>query len=1057
MIPRHWTADLNSPYDDIDWATSRVDIIDHRTGTSIYSHDGIEHPVGWSTNAVEICASKYLRRADIPDIGGEHSLKQLAWRVASCLANHGVAGGYFSASDGDLYRDEIISGFLHQRVGFNSPVWFNFGLFSEYGICGNGGRRRYYYDSRAGGIAETMDELERPSGAACYLSGVSDTLFSPDESGMADLLSNEQKIFLTGAGDGVNVSDIRGTGEPISGGGRSSGLIAFLKVRDACAGYIRSGGRTRRSATLLCCELDHPDIFDFIDWKEKEELKAHALMESGFSGGMDGEAYGTVSGQNSNNSVRVSNAFMQALERDESWHLISRVEYHRFADALPVCELMPGDETPQGSLWLGAQGTAVALIPTGETYPRKIVRTVRAAELWQRICESAWRCGCPGIQFDDLINDWNTVPQYGRIRTTNPCAEICLPDWSVCNLGSINLMQFFEDLDAPDWDGFRHAVRLMTVALDLVVDMSSYPTHRHAEGSVALRAIGLNHGNIGAVLMRNGIAYDSDIGRDWMAQITSFMTLESYRMSLELAERLGSYPAYNAEDHRLVLKMHRDAATHLKGNMATQLADDWNMLCTEPRLITSGIRNNTTTTIPPQGTIGLVLDQDTLGCEPEFCLVKHKTLSGGGSMMIANQSVYGALRRLDYTPDQIGIITDYIGAYGTAEGCDALLAEHLPVFDTAVKPGNCLDIAAVKHLKKAPDQAEAVAAISSAKNREEAIEALPPHLKYLALYVKVFTRSISIDGHVKALAALQPHLSHSISKTCNMDHASTPDDISRTYRMAYDLGVKCVAIYRDGSKSAQPLSAGARSKKAVLVGEGHSQNGHRPGKALVSNGKPAGDWDPNAWPATKRPTPHHTSNCDLFHFRIADPVEKQGLFINATLYPDSPDLMAIFVNTGRQGETTNGLVHSLARVISCALQHGVPAQEIGRKLAGMSFPPHGFLGETSAFGIHRAKSISDLIGRLLIALPDYYAANRDPAIMHPIYEQTLASTLRHEALSNGFGESGDESATKLDSISARGLGYTGKPCQNCSSYETIGGAECYVCKSCGQSNGPCAG
>jgi ribonucleoside-diphosphate reductase alpha chain len=613
-------------------------------------------------------------------------------------------------------------------------------------------------------------------------------------------------------------------------------------------------------------------------------------------------------------------------------------------------------------------------------------------------------------------------------------------------------MQFFKNLDEPDWGAFRHAVRLMTIALDLVVDLSSYPTRRHAEGSVMLRAIGLNHGNIGAVLMRNGIAYDSEVGRDWMAQITSFMTLEACRMSLELAEALDSYPAYNAADHKAILQKHRDAAHRLQGAMGAKISSGWDELCADVRLATRGLRNNTVTTIPPQGTIGLVLDQDTLGCEPEFCLVKHKTLSGGGGMTIVNQSVPAALERLGYNHRQIDKIVGYINKYGTAEGCDDLLAEHLAVFDTAVKPSNCLDAGAAAHMRTPSDLSEALAAISGALNPEQATEALPPHLQYLAPYVKVFTRSISIEGHVRALAALQPHLSHSISKTCNMDHSAAPEDISRTYRMAYDLGVKCIAIYRDGSKSAQPLSAG---RKVEEPGYAFKGNGHKLTAAKAT--APKNGWSAEAWPAVKRPTPHHTSNCDLFHFRIADPVEKQGLFINAALYPNSPDLMAIFVNTGRQGETTNGLVHSLARVISCALQHGVPAQEIGRKLAGMSFPPHGFLGETSAFGIHRAKSISDLIGRLLIALPDYYAAGRDAEIMHPVYETSLQSSLRQEALSNGFMENADDANGELDAAHARNLGYTGKPCQNCGSYETVGGAECYVCKTCGQSNGPCAG
>ncbi|MBA2672014.1 MAG: adenosylcobalamin-dependent ribonucleoside-diphosphate reductase, partial [Gemmatimonadetes bacterium] len=889
------------------------------------------------------------------------------------------------------FQDELIAAFLTQRVGFNSPVWFNYGLFSEYGISGNGERRRYYYDYDAGEIRETRSELERPSGAACYLSGVSDSLFTEEESGMADLLANEQKIFLTGAGDGVNISDIRGTGEPISGGGQSSGLITYLKVRDAAAGYIRSGGRTRRSATLLCCELDHPDILDFIEWKEREELKAHALLEKGFSGGMEGEAYSTVSGQNSNNSVRVSNAFMEAVEQGQTWYLLSRVPLERFPGH-PETALSTGHAVPQGQLWLDEAGQAVALTRRDETVRRRIMGTLSAPDLWTRICETAWRCGCPGVQFDDLINDWNTVPHYGRIRTTNPCAEICLPDWSVCNLGSINLIRFFGDLENPDWDGFRHAVRLMTIALDLVVDLSSYPTRRHAEGSMRIRSIGLNHGNIGAVLMRNGLAYDSDEGRFWMEAITSFMTLESSRTSLDLAALMGSYPEFRYEAHRRVLNMHRDAldgdqskdslARRFPAALFGQLRDAWKELCESPALEEHGLRNNTVTTIPPQGTIGLVLDQDTLGCEPEFCLIKQKTLAGGGSMVLVNQSVRPALRHLGYSETDIEAVCEYVQRYGTVEGCDTLRdPAHLAVFDTAVRPANTLDPECGARLRHESHRGEALRAIAGARCREEAVRCLPDHLRYLADHVKVFTRSISVEGHVRALAAIQPHLSHSISKTCNMDAEATVEDVSQAYKLAHTLGVKCIAIYRDGSKKAQPLQAGVAMDVPAAT---HPVRGKKDG------------WTPDAWPAVKRATPHHTANCDLFHFRIADPTESQGVFVNAALYPDSDDLMAVFVNTGRQGETTNGLVHSLARVISCALQHGVPPEEIGRKLAGMSFPPHGFLGDTSAFGIHRAKSVSDLIGRLLIALPDYYRAGRDPSLMHPRYDSPVSLALESE-------------------------------------------------------------
>jgi ribonucleoside-diphosphate reductase alpha chain len=1046
-IRRHWTLHVASPFDVVEWTTSPVTVKDNR-GEIIYHNDGVEHPVNWSSNAVEVCASKYFRRADIPGIGGEHSIRQLAKRVAGCLRKHGQSRGYFTEEEAQAFEDEIIAGFVTQRIGFNSPVWFNYGLYSEYGLVGNQGRRRYYFDHAKGGVEEIREELVRPSGAACYLSGVTDSLFTEGSDGMADLLVNQQKIFLTGAGDGNNISNIRGRGEPISGGGRSAGLISFLKVRDANAGYIRSGGKTRRSATLLCCDLDHPDIVDFIEWKDREEQKAWTLIEQGYSGGMDGDAYSTISGQNSNNSVRVPDSFMEAVEADEDWYLISRLALDRFAEGQNVTLGRPR-KVRQGDLWLDESGKPFALRKTGEEMVRRVMHVVNSRELWQRTCDSAWKCGCPGIQFDDTINRWNSVPHYGRINTTNPCSEICLPDWSVCNLGSVNLMKFFSDLENPDWEGFEHACRIMTIALDLVVDLSSYPTEKHAEGSAKIRSIGLNHGNIGAVLMRNGLAYDSEEARFWMGIVTSMMTLFSTRASMELARQMGAYPVFDYANHRDILQMHRDGLAELLSDRAMverfrsldveTLRSLWSTIIESEQLREYGMRNNTLTTLVPQGTIGLVLDQDTLGCEPDFCIVKYKRLSGGGGMLIVNQSVIPALKRLGYSDEQIAEICGYIETFSTVEGCSAIKPEHVAIFDTAVKPANSIELRAGLSLKNPNDLSEALNLIVGAKSREEAVQKLTPSLEYLAPYVKVFTRVISVEGHVRALGAFQPHISHSISKTCNMNNEASVEDISRAYRLAWQLGVKCIAIYRDGSKKAQPLSAGKASQESTYGKK----------EAVAEKQRAKGGWSPEDWPAVKRKTPRHTSNCDLFHFKIADPTEPQGVFVNVALYPDSNDLMAIFVNTGRQGETTNGLVHSLARVISCALQFGVPPEEIGEKLAGMAFPPHGFLGDSSAFGIHRAKSISDLIGRLLMALPEYFRGGRDEDVMFPKFDNHAGSALSQEVLANG------DNTKSIGPHNARQYGFTGKQCQNCGSYKTVGGPECHVCRDCGHNNGPC--
>lgn len=1045
---RLWTRGFHSPFDVVEWTTTPVTVKDNH-GDIIYHCDAVEHPTTWSGNAVEVCASKYFRRADIPEIGGESSIKQLAKRVASCLRKHGESRGYFTAEEAQIFEDEIIAGFVTQRIGFNSPVWFNYGLYSEYGIVGNSGRKRYFFNHETNQVDLIKEELVRPSGAACYLSGVTDSLFTEESDGMADLLVNQQKIFLTGAGDGNNISNIRGHGEPIAGGGKSAGLISFLKVRDANAGYIRSGGKTRRSATLLCCDLDHPDIIDFIEWKDREEKKAWTLIEQGYSGGMDGDAYGTITGQNSNNSVRVPDAFMEAVEADESWYLLSRLPFDRFSEAKTMTLSRPR-KVRQGDMWLDETGQPAALQKSGEDRIRRIMHVEQARDLWNRVCESAWRCGCPGIQFDDTINKWNSVPHYGRINTTNPCSEICLPDWSVCNLGSVNLMKFFSDLENADWEGYEHACRLMTIALDLVVDLSSYPTEKHAEGSAKIRSIGLNHGNIGAVLMRNGLAYDSEEARFWMGMVTSMMTLYASRASMELARQMGAYPVFDYDNHRSVLEMHRVAMDEMLARRAlvnrfpsldpNKIRAQWDQLVESEQLREYGMRNNTLTTLVPQGTIGLVLDQDTLGCEPDFCLVKYKRLSGGGGMIIVNQSVIPALNRLGYNENQVAEICSYIEAFATVEGCPTMKPEHVSIFDTAVKPASQIDTRDGFSPKDADDINEALRIANSARSREEAVEKLPKKLQYLSDRVKVFSRVISVEGHVRALGAFQPHISHSISKTCNMNNEATVEDISKAYRLAHQIGVKCIAIYRDGSKKAQPLSAGKKTEPAAVTAQAASRDRSK-----------KGSWAPSDWPAVKRKTPHHTSNGDLFHFKIADPTEPQGVFVNVALYPDSADMMAVFVNTGRQGETTNGLVHSLARVISCALQHGVPPEDIGEKLAGMSFPPHGFLGESSAFGIHRAKSVSDLIGRLLQALPEYYRSGRDEGVMFPKYDNDFSTALQAEVLT----QNGDETGS-IGAHNAKQFGFTGKQCQNCGSYKTVGGPDCHVCRDCGHNNGPCA-
>lgn len=1044
MIGKLWTKDLTSPYEAVQWATTPVTIKRKKDDAVLYQNDGVEHPRAWSSNAIETCAAKYFRRNDIPEIGGEHSVRQLIKRVTACFRKHAVSRGYFDEAQGKVFEDELIAGFLTQKIGWNSPVWFNYGLYSEYGIKGGMERDRYHVDPESGEIVRAACEYERPSGAACFISSVEDSLFTSDGVGMADLLVNEQKIFLTGAGDGLNISRIRGHNEPIAGGGRSAGLIAYLKVRDANAGYIRSGGKSRRSATLLCCDLDHPDIVDFIEWKDKEERKATDLIAAGHEGGMEGDAYMTVSGQNSNNSIRISDAFLEAVKQDLDWHLISRVPAEKFPEMNSI-DLGPRTPCSQGLLIMDTSANPVAMIRKNETTMHKIMSTIKARKLWDMICSSAWRTGCPGVQFDDIMNAWNTTPHYGRINATNPCSEVCLPDWSACNLGSVNLMPFFHDLKNPDWKGFEHACKLMATSLDLVVDISTYPTEKHARGAWNLRPIGLNHGNIGAVLMRNGIPYDSEEGRSWIAAITSAMTLFAAQQSMALAKHMGKYPEFQYEAHQKVLAMHANGIekTALKskerkhsGPDMQWLVDQWRELVDSSNLKKHGMRNASLTTMAPQGTIGLVLDQDTLGCEPDYCLVKYKKLIGGSNMVIPNQSVVPALLKLGYSESVISQITSYIRRFSTAEGCPAIKREDAAVFDCAAKPHNAIDFTDLNISSE--DMVSATNAIKPAKTKEEALAALPKKLRdQLEHRIKIFVRSISIDGHIKALGALQPNISMSCSKTVNMPGEATIEDVANAFKQAHKAGIKCLAIYRDECRESQPLNVSQGTALQAAA------------KQVKKRGE--GEWSPSDWPAVHRKTPNHTANCDRFKFSIGDSAEgNQSVFVNVVLYPDSNQIMELFVNLGKQGDTVNGMAHALARILSTSMQFGIPPEILGEKLAGMNFRPTGFLGKSSMFGIHKAASIPDLIGRLLMALPEYYAKDRDESIMYPEPYKEIKMIPRGT-------DDDDQKATAITESNARSFGFSGVQCQNCGSWKTVGSAKCQVCQDCGGDNGPCLG
>ena len=686
-ISRYFTTPGVHPFDTVEW-----EIRDARIGHGgkvAFEQKDVEFPTTWSQNATNIVAQKYFRgQLDSPT--RERSVKQMVGRVAGTIADWGRQRGYFAtAEDGDAFEAELTYILLHQMAAFNSPVWFNVGF------------------------------EENPQCSACFILSVDDTMDS-----ILDWNTREGKIFRGGSGSGINLSNIRGSMEPLSKGGTASGPVSFMRGADSWAGTIKSGGKTRRAAKMVVLDIDHPDIREFIWCKAKEEDKAEALRDAGFDMSIDGDGFKSIQYQNANNSVRVSDEFMRAVENDEDWHLIGR-------------------QTGE---------------PVGEPIP--------ARELMREIAEAAWRCADPGVQYDTTINQWHTDPVSGRINASNPCSEYMHVDDSACNLASLNLMKFRREDGSFDVESYEHAIDIIFLAQEIIVGPSSYPTEEIGVNARAFRQLGLGYANLGAFLMSNGMPYDSDDGRGTAAAITALMTGRAYAQSAKIAAAIGPYERYaeNREPHNNVMRMHRDASYAIPEST-----------CTDTPLLAAarkswedavelgerhGYRNAQATVLAPTGTISFLMDCDTTGVEPDFSLVKFKELVGGGQMTIVNRTVPMALRTLGYTPGQIAEIEEYITENGTIVDAPHLAAEHLPVFDVAVGQ-----------------------------------------------------RAISHMGHIKMMGAVQPFISGAISKTVNMPHEVTVEDIADAYTQAWRLGVKALAIYRDGSKTAQALRTDAQMGK----------------------------------------------------------------------------------------------------------------------------------------------------------------------------------------------------------------------------------------------------
>src|ERR1700728_1389663 len=744
-----------SPYSEVTWEHRTASITD-ATGGMIFEQKDVEVPTDWSMTATNIVASKYLH-GHVGTAQGEFGaretgVRQLVARVAETIRDWGLAGGYFATpEDGAIFHDELVHLLVTQKAAFNSPVWFNVGCDR---LEPNSDAQNWHWNAHSCAVEFSVTGYRSPQCSACFINSVDDSLDS-----ILTLAKTEGMLFKWGSGTGTNLSSIRGSNETLSGGGTASGPLSFMRGFDAFAGVIKSGGKTRRAAKMVILNVDHPDIAEFIECKAKEEMKAWTLMQAGYDGsGPDSEAYSSIFFQNANNSVRVNDEFMRAVERD-------------------------GDFT------------------TTTVKEKKPVNTYKARDIMKKIAEATWQCGDPGMQYDSTINRWHTSKNTGRINASNPCSEYMFLDNSACNLASFNLLKFLTPAGTFDIPAYRAAIDVMITAMEILVDNSGYPTEAIAKNSHDYRPLGLGYANLGALLMAFGLPYDSDAGRDFAAALTAIMCGQAYLQSSVLAEKApalisatslcqqaqyahgglaqrgGACPGFyvNREPFLDVIRLHRAEVNKIGHANSTepfstpQLAslieaskDCWDQALAHGEQ--HGYRNSQVTVLAPTGTIGFMMDCDTTGIEPDLALVKYKKLVGGGMIKIVNNTVPAALFKLGYNNDEVDAIVSYIDATGTIEGAPGIKPEHLSVFDCSFKP---------------------------AKG----------------------TRSINYMGHIRMMAATQPFLSGAISKTVNLPHEATVEDVAEAYAESWRQGIKAVAIYRDGSKGTQPLNTSLDAKK----------------------------------------------------------------------------------------------------------------------------------------------------------------------------------------------------------------------------------------------------
>jgi ribonucleoside-diphosphate reductase alpha chain len=992
---RFFTKPGVSPYNEVEWDLRLAQITDAQ-GNVIFEQKDVEVPKDWSMTATNIVASKYLHgKIGTPE--RETGVRQLVARVAETIRDWGMAQGYFkTADDGATFHDELVHILVRQYAAFNSPVWFNVGCDR---IEPNSDGRSWHWNPQTQQVEFGVTGYTKPQCSACFINSVKDSLDS-----ILTLAKTEGMLFKWGSGTGTNLSPLRGSAETLSGGGTASGPLSFMKGFDAFAGVIKSGGKTRRAAKMVILNVDHPDIIEFIECKQKEEAKAHALVSVGYDGSHpDSDAYSSIFFQNANNSVRVTDDFMYAVVRDTDFS-------------------------------------------TRTVTDGSVVKTYKAKELLRKISEATWHCGDPGMQYDTTVNRWHTSKNTARINASNPCSEYMFLDDSACNLASLNLLKFAPN-GTFDIEAYRHAVDVLITAQEILVDNAGYPTESIMRNSHDYRPLGLGYANLGALLMAAGLPYDSDAGRDYASCVTAIMCGEAYLQSSRIAEQCeplvpateatkknlsetnlgagvttshvgtaasaaqrseaspgtmpgGACPGWyiNREPFLDVIRMHRASVNGINRNNIPTSIYEASKQCWDEALAHGekhGYRNSQVTVLAPTGTIGFMMDCDTTGIEPDLALIKYKKLVGGGMIKIVNNTVPTALFKLGYTHDQADAIVSYIDATGTIEGAPHIKDEHLAVFDCSFKP---------------------------AKG----------------------TRSIAYMGHLRMMAAAQPFISGAISKTVNLPENASVEDIAEAYLQAWKLGLKAVAVYRDGCKKSQPLSA-AGTKTANSTKDD--------ARLAAAQHIEAEEEDMNAPPRAVRHKLQEERASITHKFKVGD---HEG-YITVGLYPNGQP-GELFITMAKEGSTVSGLMDSFALAVSIALQHGVELKLFCEKFAHTRFEPSGWSGNPD---IGYAKSIMDYIFRWLQLrfLTGQQQLLFDNLRLRPsgVAPQPEGAGSQDEPSANrrpdtGGREPGSGSVHAADALAGMVDMGDAPSCSFCGSIMTRNGS-CYRCMSCGSTSG----